>query len=100
MYISRNKQEVCISMFRPSPFILLCITGLFAIFSSTISKSPVLPLFSAYLGADPSGVGMVAAVSALTGIIASIPAGILSDRWGRKRMLIISGVVFSTAPFL
>jgi len=83
-----------------SPFLLICITGLFAIFSSTISKSPVLPLFATHLGAGPSGVGMVAAVSAFTGIIASIPAGMLSDRWGRKRMLVIASLVFATAPFL
>ncbi|GAB4407635.1 MAG: MFS transporter [Thermodesulfovibrionales bacterium] len=83
-----------------SPFILLCISGFFAIFSTTISKSPVLPLFAAHLGADPSGVGAVAAVSAFTGIVASIPAGILSDRLGRRKMLILSSIVFSTAPFL
>jgi MFS family permease len=83
-----------------SPFILLCTTGLFAIFSSTISKSPVLPLFASHLGADPSGVGFVASVSAFTGIIASIPAGIFSDKLGRKKMLIFSAFVFSTAPFL
>jgi len=81
------------------PFILLCAAGLFSIFSSTISKSPVLPLFSAPLGPAPPGVGLIAAVSAFTGILASIPAGILSDRWGRKRMLIIAVAVFSTAPF-
>ncbi|MBI5025522.1 MAG: MFS transporter [Nitrospirae bacterium] len=86
--------------FTISPFVLLCTTGLFAIFSSTISKSPVLPLFATHLGADPSGVGMVAAVSAFTGIVASIPAGMLSDRFGRKRMLLFSALVFSTAPFL
>ncbi len=83
-----------------SPFILLCTTGLFAIFSSTISKSPVLPLFASHLGADPSGIGFVASVSAFTGILASIPAGILSDRLGRRKMLIFSLIVFSTAPFL
>lgn len=82
------------------PFILLCTTGLFAVFSSTLSKSPVLPLFASHLGADPAGVGFIASVSAFTGIVASIPAGILSDRWGRKRMLILSAIVFSTAPFL
>ena len=83
-----------------SPFRLLCATGLFAIFSSTISKSPVLPLYAAHLGADPSGVGMVASVSAFTGIIASIPAGILSDKLGRRRMLVFSALVFASAPFL
>lgn len=84
---------------RFSPFLLLCSTGLFAIFSSTISKSPVLPLFASYLGAGPAEVGIIASVSAFTGIVASIPAGILSDRIGRKKMLMLAGLVFSTAPF-
>lgn len=85
---------------RLSPFKLLCVAGLLAIFSSTISKSPVLPLYASYLGAGPSGVGFVAAVSAFTGILASIPAGLLSDRIGRKRMLVAAALVFATAPFL
>ncbi len=83
-----------------TPFRLLCGAGLLAIFSSTISKSPVLPLFASYLGADPAGVGVIASISAFTGIVVSIPAGLLSDRWGRKRMLLFSVLVFSTAPFL
>lgn len=83
-----------------SPFVLLCVTGLFAIFSSTISKSPVLPLFASHIGAQASGVGIVASISAFTGIIASIPAGIISDKIGRKRMLFVSLLIFSTAPFL
>lgn len=85
---------------RLSPFRLLCATGLFAIFSSTLSKSPVLPLFAAHLGADPSGVGFVAAVSAFTGVIFSMPAGLLSDRLGKRRLLIFSACIFSIAPFL
>ncbi len=87
-------------MTRFTPFALLCTSGLFAIFSSTISKSPVLPLFASHLGASPSGVGMIAAVSAFTGVICSIPGGILSDRFGRRRMLIASLAVFASAPFL
>lgn len=83
-----------------NPFLMLCGAGLFAVFSSTVSKSPVLPLFASHLGADPSEVGAVASVSAFTGIIASIPAGVLSDRFGRRRMLAASALVFATAPFL
>ena len=81
-----------------TPFRILCAAGLFAIFSSTISKSPVLPLFAAHLGADPSGVGFVASVSAFTGVIASIPAGILADRFGKRWMLVLSSLIFATAP--
>lgn len=83
-----------------SPFRLLCITGLFAVFSSTISKSPVLPLFASHLGADASGVGFVAAVSAFAGVAFSIPAGLLSDRLGKRKMLVFSSSIFSTAPIL
>ncbi len=83
-----------------SPFIVLCSAGLFAIFSSTISKSPVLPIFTSHLGGSPSGVGFIASVSAFTGVVMSIPAGILADRLGKRRMLVFSALIFSTAPFL
>jgi MFS family permease len=74
--------------------------GFFAIFSSTISKSPVLPLFVDSLEASASQIGAVAAVSTLAGILFSIPAGLLSDRFGRKKMLLAAGIVFASAPAL
>jgi len=83
-----------------SPFRILCIIGFFAIFSSTLSKSPVLPLFAAHLGANPSQVGMVAAISALTGVIFSIPAGLMADRFGRRKILLFSAAIFASVPFL
>jgi MFS family permease len=83
-----------------SPFKLMCAAGFFAIFSSTLSKSPVLPLFAVHLGATASEVGIIAAVSTLAGIAFSIPAGILSDRLGRRTMLIAAGVVFASAPVM
>jgi MFS family permease len=43
-------------------------------------------------------VGVVAALSTLAGIAFSIPAGLLSDRLGRKTMLVAGGVVFASAP--
>lgn len=85
---------------RLSPFEVICAAGLFAIFSSTLSKSPVLPLFAVHLGAASSEVGVVAAASTLAGIVFSIPAGMLSDRFGRKRMLLAAGLVFASAPVL
>ncbi len=83
-----------------SPFILLCIMGGLAIFSSTMSKNPALPLFIRSMGVPVSTVGFIAAASTVVGIIVSIPAGILSDIIGRRRVILISMVVFATAPFL
>ena len=82
-----------------TPFRILCTTGFFAIFSATIAKSPVLPLFATHLGGNPSQVGIVAAMSAFTGVVVSIPAGIMADRFGKRRMLLISSIIFVSAPF-
>ena len=84
---------------RFSPFLILCVTGLSAVFSSTISKSPVLPLFASHLGANPSSIGFIAAVSAFAGVAFSVPAGILADRFGKKKLITAAAIIFATAPF-
>ncbi|HOC84847.1 MAG TPA: MFS transporter [Methanoculleus sp.] len=80
-------------------YVLFAI-GFFAIFSTTIAKNPVLPLFSQALGAGDAVIGLVAAVSPLAGILFSFPVGFLSDHLGRRRLLIASGAVFLSAPLL
>ncbi|MBL1200990.1 MAG: MFS transporter [Nostoc sp. GBBB01] len=81
-----------------SAFLMLCSVGGLAIFSSTIAKNPVLPILAQTLGANPATIGAIAAASTLTGILVSFPAGLLSDYWGRKPLLLLAGVVFCTAP--
>ena len=78
----------------------LFLLGFFAIFSTTISKNPVLPLFSQAIGANDVVIGIVAAVSPLAGILFSFPIGVISDYLGRKRLLVTSGLVFLSAPLL
>jgi MFS family permease len=78
----------------------LFLLGFFAIFSTTISKNPVLPLFSKALGADDAVIGLVAAVSPFAGILFSFPVGLLSDHFGRRHLLVASGAVFLCAPLL
>jgi MFS family permease len=65
-----------------------------------MSKTPVLPLFAESLGAAPQIIGFIAAAATVVGIITSAPAGILSDHFGRRKILLIAGVVFASAPFL
>lgn len=86
---------------RDSMFLILCVMGLFAILSSTMSKKPVLPSFAASLG-TPEGfwTGLVAVASTIPGILVSLPAGSLSDIVGRKKVLLISSIIFASAPFL
>ena len=79
---------------------LLCTMGGLAIFSSTMAKNPALPLFVRSMGASTSTVGFIAAASTIVGVVVSLPAGILSDLIGRRRVILASMFVFATAPFL
>jgi len=78
----------------------LSLIGFFAIFSTTVSKNPVLPLFVQAMGGGDTVLGLIAAVSPLAGIIFSFPVGVLSDHIGRRRLLMASGVIFLLAPLL
>ena len=80
-------------------FWILSIVGGCAIFSSTMSKNPVLPLFAQYLGAGEQYIGVISAASTIPGILISMPAGVLSDMYGRKRLLQIALFIFASAPF-
>lgn len=84
---------------RLTPFLALCLTGLLAIFSSTLAKSPVLPLFAHHLGIDPVGIGVIAGMSSFAGFVFSVPAGMLADRFGRRRLVMVAAVIFASAPF-
>ncbi|MGD6807123.1 MAG: MFS transporter [Candidatus Bathyarchaeia archaeon] len=81
-------------------FVILCIMGLFAILSSTMSKNPVLKPFATSLGTPDDLLGIVASASTIPGILISLPAASLSDIFGRRKMLLVSAFIFASAPFL
>ncbi len=85
--------------FKLTPFLLICIMGGLAIFSSTMAKNPALPLYAGVLGIPDATLGFVAAASTIMGILVSFPAAALSDYIGRRRLLLIAAVVFATAPW-
>jgi MFS family permease len=78
----------------------LSMIGFFGIFSTTISKNPVLPYLTKSLGADDQLLGLISAVSPFAGIVFSFPVGILADKVGKRQMLIVSALVFLAAPLL
>jgi MFS family permease len=84
----------------PSFFVLIALIGGLAIFSSTLSKTPVLPLFALSLNATPAEIGWIVMASTIPGILISYPAGALSDHLGKRRVLLASLFVFASAPFL
>ncbi len=79
--------------------LMMGFCGALAIFSSTISKSPILPIFAKSLGATGAQIGWIASASTIPGILVSYIAGDLADRFGYKKILIGSLLIFASAPF-
>lgn len=62
---------------------------------------PVLSLFSEQMeGATPFLIGMAISVYGLTQAILQIPFGLLSDRFGRKKIIIIGLILFSAGSIV
>jgi len=78
----------------------LCWIGGLAIFSTTLSKSPTLPLYAHHLGIEAAAIGFIAAASTIVGVLVSLPAGALSDRFGRSKLVRCALFIVATAPFL
>ena len=77
----------------------LCAAGLVAYCSYSICRAPLLPLYASELGASASLIGFVMGASTLTGVVLKLPAGALSDLFGRRRLLLGGALVFATLPF-
>jgi DHA1 family multidrug resistance protein-like MFS transporter len=80
------------------PLTRLAFSAFLAYTSYAMCRVPVLPLFAQSLGAGPAAIGVVMAMSTLTGVLLKAPAGVLSDRIGRGAVLITAGVVFASLP--
>jgi len=78
----------------------ITLIGFLGIFSTTISKNPVLPLFIKGLGGQDYILGIIAAASPLAGILLSFPVGFIADEIGKRKLLIISACIFAIAPLL
>ncbi len=62
---------------------------------------PVLSLFSEQMeGATPVLIGLAISVYGLTQAILQIPFGLLSDHFGRKKIIIIGLILFTTGSFI
>jgi MFS family permease len=82
-----------------SGLVRLCAAGFVAYCSYSICRAPLLPLFAHELGAGPSLVGFVMGASTLTGVFVKLPAGALSDLFGRRRLLLAGALVFASLPY-
>ena len=78
----------------------ISLIGFFGIFTTTISKNPVLPYLVNSLGAGDQILGLISAISPFAGIVFSFPVGVLADKIGKRLMLLIAAFIFLLAPLL
>jgi MFS family permease len=63
-------------------------------------RLPVVPLYARSIGADTVQVGIINSAFLLMAGIMSLPMGILSDRYGRKRFASLGLIVLSVTSYL
>ncbi|WP_245527547.1 MFS transporter [Methanosalsum zhilinae] len=87
-YIDRERQ------------IFLLSTGTFCIFLALLSLIPLLPMISDELAISRSELGWVAGVFMICMALFQIPFGLLSDRFGRRPMIISGMLIFTAGVFM
>ena len=63
-------------------------------------RSPVTPLFARHLGASPAMIGLVVAAATITGIFIKMPAGVMADTFGFRRLMFLGTIPKAVGPFL
>jgi MFS family permease len=80
-------------------FLIVC----FIIFSADLVSGILSPTFSLYaqnLGASLAFIGTLSSIAGVTQLLTSLPAGVLSDRHGRRIVLTLGMLAFAAATTL
>ena len=78
---------------------LFCVATLLYWFSM-YTYVPILPLYAASLGASYKMVGLVIGVYGITQLLLRIPQGILSDRWRKRKLFVVTAMAVSCVSAL
>lgn len=74
---------------------LICCGVTFGCYFASFMRLPVVPLHAHALGVDTARIGIINAVFFLMAGLLSFPLGMVSDRWGRKRLAAIGLLVLA-----
>jgi MFS family permease len=80
------------SLWRNSDYLLLWLGQAISSTGSLVSQF-AFPLLALILTKSPAITGIVAALGFIPFVLLSLFAGVLADRWNRKRMMIVSDVI-------
>ncbi len=84
----------------PTPILVACMLTL-VLYLGAYMRLPLVPLFARRLGASTVDVGMINAGFMLAAAVLALPLGLMSDRLGRKRLILAGmGISCLTSLFL
>jgi len=83
-----------------APALLACCAVSFACFFGSYLRLPVVPLFAAEIGASTAQVGAINAAFMLMAGMLAIPSGLLSDRIGRRAVILGGLLIIAGSSFL
>ena len=81
-------------------FVLLSSVGFCCFISYDLVRRPALSLFAESLGAEPVAIGLIVALSTMTGVMLKLPMGAISDILNRRNLMIGGLLAFAFPPFL
>ncbi|MCL6564263.1 MAG: MFS transporter, partial [Firmicutes bacterium] len=71
----------------------------FVVFANLYDAQPLLPLFRSVFHANEAVVSLAIALSVLGVAAASLLVGPISDRWGRKNLMVLSTFLLALPTF-
>jgi MFS family permease len=80
--------------------LLICCTVTYAGYFGSYMRLPVVPLYARAIGAGTVEIGLINSSFLLMAGLLSLPLGILSDRLGRKGLIVIGLLISSGTSFL
>ncbi len=79
--------------------LIACVAG-FGCYTGAYMRIPILPLFARSLGANTVEIGIINSLFMLAAGGLSMPFGIVSDRFGRKRLVLTGLLLSAISSFL
>ncbi len=80
--------------------VIISFMGFLGRLSYEMLRSPVTPLFARHLGAPPALIGLIVAAATITGIFVKMPAGVMADSFGFRRLMFLGTIPKAVGPFL
>ncbi len=86
--------------FKANPaFLIFCLTSAVWNFSLNVSGPFFVPYQVNVLAASATMVGILTIVSQVSALLTQQPFGILADRWGSRRVVVVTGFIIPFLPF-